>query len=212
VLAAFINAVLLLLAMGSLAWEALCRLGTPEPVEAGTVMAVAGVGIVINTLTALLFMSGVRDLNIRGAFLHMAADALVSAGVVAAGALTLWQGWDWLDPVVSLLIAVVIVLGSVGLLRQSVHLLFDGVPADIDLPQVRAWLAAQPGVVQVHDLHVWALGTSRAALTAHLVVPGGHPGDAFLLAVADGLRDHFGIGHVTLQVEHEACQLACDRT
>ncbi|MFP5450100.1 MAG: cation diffusion facilitator family transporter, partial [Alphaproteobacteria bacterium] len=173
ILAAFLNALLLLVAMGSLAWEAISRLSEPAPTEGLVIMAVAGAGILVNTATALLFMRGRReDLNIRGAFLHMAADALVSLGVVIAGALTLALGWLWLDPVASLVIAAIIVVGTWGLFRQSLHLLFDGVPAGIDLREVERELAALPGVVQVADLHVWAAGTTRTVLTAHLVVPG----------------------------------------
>jgi len=201
ILAAFANAVLLLVAMGSLGWEALQRLGRPEPTEGWTLILVAGIGIVINTATALLFLRGrAHDLNIRGAFLHMAADALVSLGVVIGGVLYLWQGWAWLDPVLGLLIAVLIVAGTWGLLRQSLHLLFDGVPEHIDLHAVHAWLGEQPGVAQVEDLHVWAMSTTQVALTAHLVMPAGHPGDAFLRTAAQELQRRFGIGHVTLQI------------
>jgi cobalt-zinc-cadmium efflux system protein len=200
ILAAFTNAVLLLVAMGSLGWEAFQRLGTPEPTQGWTIITVAAIGILVNTATALLFLRGrEHDLNVRGAFLHMAADALVSLGVVLGGVLYLWQGWAWLDPVMSLLIAIVIVAGTWGLLRQSLHLLFDGVPEHIDLPAVQAWLAAQAGVARVDDLHVWAMSTTRIALTAHLVMPKGHPGDEFLREVSDGLRERFGIAHVTLQ-------------
>lgn len=200
ILAAFTNAVLLLVAMGSLGWEALQRLDTPEPTQGWTIITVATIGIVVNTATALLFLrGGEHDLNVRGAFLHMAADALVSLGVVVAGALYLWQGWAWLDPVVSLVIVVVIVAGTWSLLRQSLHLLFDGVPEHIDLPAVQAWLAARPGVARVDDLHVWAMSTTRVALTAHLVMPGGAPGDDFLRETGEGLRERFGIGHATLQ-------------
>ena len=164
-------------------------------------MAVAGVGIVINTATALLFMRGrEHDLNIRGAFLHMAADALVSAGVVVAGALTLWMGWTWLDPVVSLGIAAVILWSTWDLFKQSLHMLFDGVPQGIDLLAVRDCLAALPGVARVHDLHVWAMGTSQVALTAQLVMPQGQADDAFLADATRQMHDHFEITHVTLQV------------
>jgi cobalt-zinc-cadmium efflux system protein len=201
ILAAFINALLLLVAMGSLAWEAVHRLQSPQPTEGLTIMVVAGIGIVVNTVTALLFMRGREsDLNIRGAFLHMAADALVSAGVVVAGALALGFGWAWIDPVVSLLIAVVIVGGTASLLKQSVHLLFDGVPDHVDLREVRALLESLPGVARVHDLHVWAMGTSQTALTAHLVMPEGHAGDAFLESATHQLHERFEIEHVTLQV------------
>jgi cobalt-zinc-cadmium efflux system protein len=201
ILAAFINALLLLVAMGSLAWEAVQRLQTPQAVEGVTIMVVAGIGIVVNTATALLFMRGRKtDLNIRGAFLHMAADALVSAGVVVAGGLALWFAWTWLDPVVSLLIAAVIVVGTWNLFKQSLHLLFDGVPEGVDLHAVQALLESLPGVQSVHDLHVWAMGTSQIAMTAHLVMPQGHADDAFLKHATDELHEHFEIEHVTIQV------------
>ena len=203
ILAAFVNAVLLLVAMGSLGWEAIGRLQSPAPTQAWTIIAVAAVGIVVNTATALLFMRGSKgDLNVRGAFLHMAADALVSLGVVLGGALYLWRGWEWIDPVMSLLIAVVIVAGTWSLFRQSLHLLFDGVPEGIDLDAVRRQLLAVPGVADVHDLHVWALGTSQVALTAHLVLAAdGADATAVLHAAGQELQVHFGIGHATLQVE-----------
>jgi cobalt-zinc-cadmium efflux system protein len=210
ILAAFVNAVLLLVAMGSLAWEAAQRLQSPSPVEGLTVMAVAGVGIVINAATALLFMRGSEhDLNLRGAFLHMAADALVSLGVVVAGALALKFGWVWLDPVVSLLIAAVIVVGTWSLFRQSLHLLFDGVPDGVDLLAVQRLLEELPGVARVHDLHVWAMGTSEIALSAHLAMPDGHPDDAFLQHATTQLQDRFGIEHVTLQTMRVPFTRAC---
>jgi cobalt-zinc-cadmium efflux system protein len=210
ILAAFVNAVLLLVAMGSLAWEAVQRLQSPQAVEGLTIMAVAGIGIVVNTATALMFMRGSKsDLNIRGAFLHMAADALVSAGVVVAGALALWFGWAWLDPVVSLLIAAVIVAGSWSLFRQSVHLLFDGVPEGIDLHAVQALLEAMPGVARVHDLHVWAMGTSEVAMSAHLVMPLSNGDDAFLQQATQALLDHFEIQHVTIQVVRVPFTVPC---
>jgi cobalt-zinc-cadmium efflux system protein len=211
ILAAFINALLLLVAMGSLAWEAVGRLGTPEASEGWTIIAVAGVGIVINTATALLFMRGRKgDLNIRGAFMHMAADALVSLGVVIGGALYLWQGWAWIDPVMSLAIAVVIVLGTWGLFRQSLHMLFDGVPQGVDLGAVRTLLLGLPGVGGVHDLHVWAMGTSQTALTAHVVLidPAGDV-DAVLHGAEHELHEQFEIRHVTLQVESPAYAQLC---
>ena len=193
ILAAFANALLLLVAMGALAWEAMGRLLSSEvslQEQGVTIMAVAGIGIVINTATALLFMRGREsDLNIRGAFLHMAADALVSAGVV-----------KWLDPVVSLGIAAVILWGTWDLFNQSLHMLFDGVPRDIDLLAVRDCLAALPGVARVHDLHVWAMGTSQVALTAQLVMPQGQADDAFLADATRQMHDRFEITHVTLQV------------
>jgi cobalt-zinc-cadmium efflux system protein len=170
-------------------------------VHSQAVVAVAALGIVVNTGTALLFLRGRHeDLNVGGAFWHMAADAAVSAGVVLAGALAWAYGWRWADPVASLAIAVVIVIGSWGLMRQSLHLLFDGVPERLDLDEVRAALEELPGVVQVHDLHVWATGTQDVALTAHLVMPAGPPGDALLQQATRRMEERFRIGHVTLQV------------
>ena len=199
-LAALANALLLLMAMGSLGWEAVQRLSAPQPTAGWTLIAVAGVGIVVNTATALLFLRGSHgNLNIRGAFLHMAADALMSLGVVLAGALYLWRGWAWIDPVLSLAIAVVIVVGTWGLLRQSVHLLFDGVPSGIDLAAVRRGLLAVPGVAGLHDLHVWAMGSTETALTAHLLMPERPADDLFLADAAQQLQARFGIAHVTLQ-------------
>ena len=204
ILAAFTNALLLLVAMGALAWEAVGRLASPslDTVTQGvTMMAVAGVGIVVNATTAWLFMRGREsDLNIRGAFMHMAADALVSAGVVVAGALTLWMGWTWLDAVVSLAIAGVILAGTWGLFKQSLHLLFDGVPHSVDPQAVHDCLAALPGIGQVHQLHIWATSTSHIALTAHLVMPQGHADDAFLQNATELLHEKFDITQVTLQV------------
>ena len=209
ILAAFATALLLLVAMGSLAWEAIGRLQAPHLAHGMTIFVVAAIGIVVNGATALLFMRGSHDLNIRGAFLHMAADALVSAGVVLAGALTLWFGWTWLDPVASLAIAAVIVIGTWSLLRQSLHLLFDGVPEHVDLSEVRECLQAMPGVAMVSDLHVWAMGTADVALTAHLVMPDGPADDAFLCAAADELRTRFRIAHVTLQTTRSPVMPGC---
>ena len=213
IFAAFVNAVLLLVAMGSLAWEAVLRLGAPEPMQGVTVMTVAAIGIVVNLGTALLFMRGAGkggDLNIRGAYLHMASDALVSAGVVVVGALALYTGWGWLDPAASLVIAAVIVIGTWGLFRQSLRLMFDGVPEHIDLTAVRGVLEALPGVARVHDLHVWATGTTDVALTAHLVMPAGHPDDPFFETATNQLRERFRIGHVTLQVVREPFMTLCE--
>lgn len=211
ILAAFVNAVLLLVAMVSLGWEAAGRLRTPEATEGWTIMAVAGVGIVINTATALMFMRGSKDdLNIRGAFLHMVGDALVSLAVVVGGALYVWQGWAWIDPVMSLTIAVVIVLGTWGLFRQSLHLLFDGVPANIDLTAVHQRLLGLPGVTELHDLHVWAMGTTDIALTAHLVLSDSSADTSALLHQAEHeLHTHFEIRHVTLQLETPDDALRC---
>jgi cobalt-zinc-cadmium efflux system protein len=210
ILAAVLNALLLLVAMGSLGWEALQRLRSPLPAAGVTIMVVAGLGIVINTTTALLFLRGRdSDLNIRGAFWHMVADAAVSAGVVLAGALALALGWNWLDPMVSLVIAVLIVAGTWRLFRQSLHLLFDGVPEGVDLHAVQALLESLPGVARVHDLHVWAMGTSDTALTAHLVMPEARADDAFLRQASDMLQQRFAIGHVTLQVVRAPFMKGC---
>lgn len=210
ILAAFANAVLLLVAMGSLLWEAGHRLQAPHPTDGITIMVVAAVGVLVNGGTAALFMAGSQsDMNIRGAFLHMAADALVSLGVVAAGALYLWTGWAWLDPLTSMAIAVVIIAGTWGLLRRSLHLLFDGVPESVVLAEVDALLRALPGVKGVHDLHVWAMSTTGIALTAHLVMPGGHPGDAFLEKISHDLHHHFHITHPTIQIEFDDPNHGC---
>lgn len=202
IMAALFNGLILLIAIGAIAWEAIARFSHPVPIQGGTVMLVAAIGVVINGVTAWLFMSGNKDdLNLRGAFLHMAADALVSVGVVMAGAIFIWTGWSWIDPSISLVIAVVILLGTWGLLKQSLHLSLDGVPASIDLSEVRNFLVTQPNVCEIHDLHVWAMSTSEIALTAHLVVPDGHPGDEFLNRLADELHDKFAIEHATIQIE-----------
>ncbi|CAN5398019.1 cation diffusion facilitator family transporter [soil metagenome] len=205
IMASFVNAVILLVAMGSLAWEAVHRLQAPSPIEGITVMVVAAIGVVINGITAALFMAGSKnDLNIRGAFLHMAADALVSVGVVIAGGLYLWRGWSWIDPVMSLIIAAVIVIGTWSLFRQSLHLMFDGVPDNIRLNEVRRRLQELPGVLLVHDLHVWAMATSENALTAHLVFNGNQEErEALLLSANEMLHHHFELRHVTLQLESE---------
>jgi cobalt-zinc-cadmium efflux system protein len=214
ILAALFNAMLLLVAVGAIAWEAVLRLFHPEPVASGTVMIVAAVGIVVNGVTAALFASGRKgDLNIRGAFLHMVADAAVSAGVVVAALVILYTGWLWLDPLASLVIVGVIVWGTWSLLRDSLAMSVDAVPASIDPQAVRSYLASCAGVTAVHDLHIWPLSTTESALTAHLVFPGGHPGDEFLAVAASELRQRFGIGHTTLQIEiseQTACHLAPD--
>jgi cobalt-zinc-cadmium efflux system protein len=202
ILAALFNAVFLLLAVGAIAWEAVMRLFNPEPVAGATVMIVAAIGILINGTTAWLFASGRKgDLNIRGAYMHMVADAAVSAGVVVAGLLILLTGWPWLDPVASLIIVAVIVWGTWGLLRDSMAMSLSAVPSGIEPGSVRGFLANQPGVAQLHDLHIWPMSTTESALTAHLVMPGGHPGDVFLASLAHDVKHRFGIGHVTLQIE-----------
>ncbi len=214
ILAALFNAVFLLVTVGGLSWEAIRRLGSPEPVAGKTMMVVAAIGIAVNAATAWLFASGRKDdLNLRGAFLHMASDALVSVGVVAAGLLILLTGWLVIDPIVSLAINAVIVWGTWGLLRDSVQMSMAAVPAGIDPAAVRNFLVGRPGVAAVHDLHIWPMSTTENALTCHLVMPDGHPGDAFLHALARDLSRRFKIVHATAQIEVDprmACALAPD--
>lgn len=210
IFAALINAVILLVVVGGITVEAIRRLAQPEEVAGGTVMAVAAIGIAINGLTALLFMSGRhRDLNVKGAFLHMAADAAVSAGVVAAAFAIRLTGWHWLDPAVSLAIGAVIVWGTWGLLRESINLSMDAVPAGIDPKAVENYLANLDGVTAVHDLHIWAMSTTEVALTVHLVMEEPPRDDSFLHEVSDTLRDRFGIGHATTQIECGHCERDC---
>ena len=212
ILAALVNAVVLLIAIGGIVWEAVRRLGRPEHVVGGVVMAVAGVGVFVNGATALLFLSGRKsDLNVRGAFLHMAADAGVSLGVVMAGLVILRTGWLWLDPVVSLVIAAVILIGTWALLRESLDLALDAVPEGIDPVAVEAYLSALPGVVGVHDLHIWGLSTTHSALTAHLVRPETRIDDGLVTRACRELHDRFGIEHSTIQIESGDAADTCDR-
>lgn len=215
ILSALINAIVLLLVTGALAWEALHRFGEPQPVQGGIVIVVALVGIAVNGVTALLLMRGSRhDLNIRGAYLHMASDAAVSFGVAIAGAIVMFTGWWWLDPLLTLVVSVIIIWSTWDLLLQSLRLALQAVPAGITSDDVRHRLASLPGVTEVHDLHIWAMSTTENALTAHLVMPAGHPGDAFLHSACRDLEERFGIHHVTLQIEvadtATACALAPD--
>ena len=213
ILAALFNAAFLLIAVGAIAVEAVRRIFEPAPVAGATVIAVAAIGIAINTATALLFFAGRKgDLNIRAAFLHMATDAAVSAGVVVAGVIIVLTGLPWIDPAVSLTIALVIMVGTWRLLRESFAMSLHGVPAGVDGEAVRAYLAGLPGVAQVHDLHIWPMSTTETALTAHLVMPDGHAGDDGLARITDGLRELFAIAHATIQVERDgaSCRLAPD--
>ncbi len=214
ILAALFNAVFLLLTVGAISWEAILRLADPAPVAGKTVMVVAAIGILVNGVTAWLFASGQKDdINLRGAFLHMASDALVSAGVVLAGLVILLTGWLWLDPLTSLAVNLAIVWGTAGLLRQSLGMSMAAVPSGVDAATVRAFLAARPGVAAVHDLHIWSMSTTETALTCHLVLPGGHPGDPFLHDLSAELAARFRIGHSTVQIETDpdlACALAPD--
>lgn len=214
ILAALFNGVFLLVTVGAIGWEAIQRLFHPEPVASLTVMIVAATGIVVNGISAWLFASGRKgDLNIRGAYLHMLADAAVSVGVVIAALLVSLTGWLWIDPVTSLAIVAVIVRGSWSLLRESVNMSLNAVPEGVDAARVREYLSSREGVVELHDLHIWPISTTEICLTAHLVMPDGHPGDEFLMDAARHLKKDFGINHTTLQVETELaskCVLAPD--
>ncbi len=210
ILAALINAGLLLMAVGGIAVEAINRIQEPAAVAGWTVVWVAALGIIVNGGTALLFMRGRHgDLNIRGAYLHMAADAGVSFGVVVAASVIMFTGWLWVDPAISLCIAAVVLVSGWGLARDSVNLALDGVPKGIGLADVKDYLGRLDGVTDVHDLHVWAMSTNETALTAHLVRPGGYD-DTFLHHVCEELSHRFNIHHATLQIEAagDACRLA----
>jgi cobalt-zinc-cadmium efflux system protein len=213
ILATLGNATLLLVATGGIIVEAIGRLHRPEQVSTGIVIWVAVIGIVVNGATALLFMRDRhRDMNIKGAFLHMAGDAGISFGVVIAAVLTMWTGWLWLDPVVSFGIALAVLLGGWGLARDAMNLALDAVPGGINQDDVRSYLRSLPGVSEVHDLHIWAMSTAETALTAHLVRPGAGLDDRLLHDTARELAQRFGIGHATLQIEagreDQACRLA----
>ena len=211
ILAALANGILIMMAMVAIVVEAVDRLFHPKMVVGEVVMIVAGVGVVINGLTAWrLHRENQHDLNVHGAFLHMLTDMLVSVGVVVAGGLSWLTGWWWVDPMASLLIAALIAVGTVRLLREATTLILDGVPSGVPLAKVEALLANQPGVSAVHDLHIWALSTNDHALTGHLIMPDGHPGDAFLQQVQHALQEQFGIRHCTLQVEQSTCTIGCD--
>jgi cobalt-zinc-cadmium efflux system protein len=215
ILAALFNAIFLLVSVGAIVWEALRRFKAPAEVAANTIIWVSLLGIAINTATALMFRSGrERDLNIRGAFLHMAADAAISAGVVIAGFVILFTGWHWIDPLVSLIISAVIIWGTWDLLRESTNLALQAVPRNIELEKVERYLEQLPGVSKVHDLHIWAMSTTETALTVHLVKPDGNIDDELLARVCEDLQERFQIGHVTIQLEcgssAHPCRLAAD--
>ena len=210
ILAALGNAMLLLLACGAIGLEALQRLAHPPAVASVTVMLVSLLGIAVNGVSAWLFMAGRKgDLNIRGAYLHMASDALISLAVVIAAVVMMYTGWYWLDPVVSLAIVAVIVVGTWSLLRESVQLALNAVPAHIDVTAVEQHLRQLEGVSDVHDLHIWGMSTTESALTVHLVMPEGYPGDGAIDSIAQSLAKRFAIHHSTLQVERGTTQHAC---
>ncbi|MEY3288596.1 MAG: hypothetical protein RLZZ419_838 [Pseudomonadota bacterium] len=213
ILAALANAMLLLVACGAIGWEAIHRFSQPPAIEGLTISTVAAVGIVINGLSALLLMKGSKgDLNIRSAYLHMAADAAVSLAVVLAGIGMLYTDWYWLDPVMSLVIVIVILIGTWGLLRDSLKLAMNAVPAQIDVPAISDYLYQLKGVTDIHDLHIWGLSTTENALTVHLVMPEGHPGDAFIDECVRTLEEHHSVHHSTLQIELGTTDHACSLT
>ena len=210
ILASLVSATLLLVALGAIAWEAIERLRAPTPVHGDMVMLIAGIGVIINTLTALLFFSGRNhDLNVKAAFLHMAADAAVSFGIVISGLAIMLTGWLWLDPATSLIVVTVILIASLGLLRDSLNLAIDAVPKDIDPYQVIEFLKNQHGVSNVHDFHIWGMSTTHAALTVHLVIPGAPRDDRFLANLAHQLHHQFGIEHSTIQIERGDSSQTC---
>ncbi len=210
ILAALANAMFLLVTCGAIAWEAILRFYQPPAVAGMTVIVVAGIGIAINGLSAWMFLRGSHDdINVRGAYLHMAADAAVSLGVVASGFVMLFTGWYWLDPAVSLVIVAVIVIGTWSLLRESVQLALSAVPGHIDLPQVEAYLRSCKGVVDIHDLHIWGMSTTESALTVHLVMPEGYPGDEYMDGIMHALKERYSVQHSTLQVEQGTTDHAC---
>jgi cobalt-zinc-cadmium efflux system protein len=210
ILAALANAMLLLVVTGGIAWEAVLRFKNPDALNTTLMIWVALAGIFINGATAWLFMADRKsDLNVRGAYLHMAADAGVSLGVAIAGAGILFTGWLWLDPAVSLLIVATIFAGTWGLLRDSVKLALHAAPENVDPAEVRSYLNGLSGVTEVHDLHIWAMSTTETALTAHLVIPAGHPGDEFLARVVHEIEHEFHIGHATLQIETGTAENPC---
>jgi len=210
ILAALANAMFLLVACGAIAWEAVLRFSNPPAVAGLMVSLVAVIGIVVNGVSAWLFMSGSKhDLNIRGAYLHMAADAAVSLGVAISGVIILFTQWYWLDPIVSLAIVAVIVFGTWGLLRASVLLALNGVPPNIDVSGVDKYLRECEGVIDIHDLHIWAMSTTENALTVHLVTPAGYPGDTYMDNIMKTLAERFNIHHSTIQIEQGTTDHAC---
>jgi cobalt-zinc-cadmium efflux system protein len=214
ILASLVNALVLLFVTGGVAWESVLRFASPQPIASKTVIVVALVGVVINGSSALLFLRDKkRDLNARSAYLHLAADAALSFGVAVSGVIMLATGWLWLDPAVSIVLAIIILIGTWSLFKSSFHLAMQGVPEHIDIEGVRAYLAGLPGVSHVHDLHVWAMSTTEVALTAHIVVPYDRCAPRFLNDVAAHLHDAFKIEHATLQIEapdDDPCALASD--
>ncbi len=210
IMASLISAILLLVALGGIAWESVERLSSPQPVDGVIIIVVAAIGVVINTVTALLFVKGQKhDLNIRAAYLHMAADAAISLGVVVAGIAIMLTGWLWLDPVISLVISVVILLGTWALLRDSINLSIDAVPQGIDVAEIKNYLLSLENISDIHDLHIWALSTTENALTVHLVTTYELVDNAFLKEIQEHLHHHFHIAHATIQIEKISSDYNC---
>jgi cobalt-zinc-cadmium efflux system protein len=210
IVASVTNALILLFVTGGLTWESVRRLISPSPAEGKTMIVVALVGAVINSLSALLFMRGGKcDLNVRSAFLHLASDAVLSLGVSITGGAILLTGWLWLDPAVSIILAITILLGTWSLMRKSMNLMLDAVPEGIDPAQVKAFMSRLPAVVEVHDLHIWAMSTTETALTAHLVMPGNSYKPTFLADTCSELHERFHIHHSTLQIDPEEAPAPC---
>ncbi|SDG22518.1 MULTISPECIES: cation diffusion facilitator family transporter [unclassified Duganella] len=210
ILAALFNAMLLMAACGGIAWEAVQQLIHPDPVAGTIVSIVAGIGILINGFSAWLFMAGSKDdINIRGAYLHLAADAAISLGVLVAGVIVGYTSWNWIDPAVSMVIVVIIVLSTWALMKQSLRLVMAAVPDNVDRANIETWLRQQPGVSALHDLHIWAMSTTENALTVQLVMPAGYPGDAAIDAISKALREDYAIQHSTLQVRLGGNEVEC---
>ncbi len=210
ILASLLSAILLLFALGGISWEAIQRFSEPQVVNGSIVITVAAIGVVINTATALLFVSGQKhDLNLRGAYLHMAADAGVSLGVVIAGGAIILTGWLWLDPVISLFIVLVVLIGTWNLLKDSLNLSIDAVPKNIDITEIREYLSSLDNISQIHDLHIWALSTRKNALSVHLVSRNESIDNVFLKQVQEHLHHHFNIEHTTIQIEKEDSAHTC---
>jgi cobalt-zinc-cadmium efflux system protein len=212
VLAAFINACILLISLGAVAYEAIIRITTPHPIEGGIVAAIAGIGIVINSVTALMFLKDKeKDINTKGAYLHMASDALISLGVVIAGIVIIYTQWYWLDSVVSLALVIVVIFGTWGLLKESLRLTLNGVPKDIDVNEVKKYLSSLKGVTDVHDLHIWAISTTETALTVHLTIPENSENNILYNNIKEELHHQYNISHLTIQIENGKEQFLCEQ-
>lgn len=212
VLAAFLNACILLVSLGAVAYEAIMRITQPHFIEGGIVAIVAGIGIVINSVTALMFLKDKdKDINTKGAYLHMASDALISLGVVIAGIVMIYTKWYWLDSVVSLVLVIVVIFGTWGLLKESLRLTLNGVPNDIDINEVKKYLLGLKGVTDVHDLHIWAISTSETALTVHLIIPENLDNDLIYESIKEELHHKYNISHSTIQIERNKGEFHCDQ-